>query len=82
MNTVIYYDKISAEYFLSNTGCVDVLNYVYKIYDRKQVNAYWPRALDKYFKDDIGQTPVMQLLQQININPKITSHFAYPRQKI
>ena len=55
MDAVIYYDRISDEYFLSNTRYVDVLNYLYKNHDRNHINAYWPIAFDRYFKDDVGQ---------------------------
>ena len=59
MNAVPCYDGISDEYYLSNTKYVDILNYIYKNYDRNQVNAYWSIAFDRYFKDNIGQTPVV-----------------------
>ena len=59
MDAVIYYDRISDEYFLSNTRYANVLNYLYKNYDRNQINAYWPITFDRYFKDDVGQRLVI-----------------------
>ena len=59
MNAVLYHDGISDEYYLSNTKYVDILNHLYKNCDRNQINAYWSIVFDRYFKDNIGQTPVV-----------------------
>ena len=59
MNAVIFYDGISHGFYLPNTGYVDVLNYLYKNYGCNQVNTYWSIAFDRYFKDDVGQMPVI-----------------------
>ena len=46
-------------FFFPNTGYFAILNKLKKNYKRKDILKNWITAFDRYFKDDVGQLPVL-----------------------
>ena len=60
MNAIIVYDSLYDDFFFfPNTGYFAILNKLKKINKRKDILKNWITAFDRYFKDDVGQLPVL-----------------------
>ena len=70
MNGIFYYDPLDMEHFMSNTGYVEILNTLIKLWTTITLNVQQLQSYDRYFKEDIGQSPVIVHYDNYN---KLTS---------
>ena len=59
MSAIFYYDSLDWEYFMPNTGYVQILNTLKKLCTSITLNVRWLQNYDRYFKEDVGQSAVI-----------------------
>ena len=56
---MIIYDLYGITFYLSNTGYVEIVNNFEKNYNSKYLHKQLLKTFDRYFIDDVGQSPII-----------------------